>query len=253
MILTVLIGNTHTRFVLFRGRRIVRRYTINTSRLESLPSWVERTKGLSGAVMASVVPKQTLTVYRLLSRETKTLLVSSRSSVPLKLNYHRQKLGVDRLCGAVGGYFCYIHCKEEKERMDLLIVDFGTAVSFNYVSANGEFYGGPIVPGVQIMLESLAQGTGQLPRVTFQVERQTVHRATVPAIRAGVYNLLFGGVRYIIQQLRSEIGEDRRVRVIGTGGGARFFRSQGLFDIIDQDLTSRGLVEIYYFNRRSNG
>ncbi len=251
MIVAVLVGNTNTRLTLFKGRQVVRRYVVSTTGLQSLPVGWECGKRLSGAVMASVVPKQTLPVYRLLSRETKTFLVNSQSAVPLRLNYHRQKLGADRLCVAVGGYFYYIQRMSERARKGLIIVDFGTAVSFNYVSVNGEFYGGPIVPGFQTMLDSLAESTAQLPRVAFQVQERILHRTTVPAMRAGIYNLLCGGIRHIIQRMQAEIGNNRSL-VIGTGGGARFFRRQGPFDIIDQDLASRGLVEIYYFNRRSN-
>lgn len=240
MILTVLIGNTNTRLAFFEGRRLVRAQVVPTSRVEPKLAGLKLGERVEGAAVASVVPKMTLGVYRALSRQVRTVLLSSRTEAPLQINYDRRLLGADRLCAAVGGF--------SRFQKDLIVIDAGTAVNFSVVKQPGVFYGGPILPGATLMLEGLAAGTGRLPRVDFYPRTRVIWRQTVPALQSGVFHLLVGGIRLILRRISAEV-KLRSPLIIGTGGGIRRLVPY-LPEImtIDDNLASRGLAEIYYYN-----
>jgi type III pantothenate kinase len=243
MILTLLVGNTNTRLAVFDRRRLVRVRVIPSGRIDDYLNKIKLSPRIEGAVMASVVPKKTLPVFRILNRQVPTLLVNSRTPVPLKFNYDRKLLGADRLAVAAGGYARF--------QRELVIIDFGTAITFNLVNRYGFFSGGPIVPGPDLMLDALAQGTGRLPRVHWSARARTICTRTKPAIQAGVFNLLIGGLSRILEKVVAEAGGNTQL-VVGTGGAARRFRRYLDIRVVDQNLASRGLAEIYYFNRRQD-
>jgi type III pantothenate kinase len=243
MILTVLVGNTNTRLAVFKQHRLVQSRVIPTSRIDNYFAKFRLNPGIEGAILASVVPKMTLPLMRFLNRQVPTLQVNSRTLVPLKIKYDRGLLGADRLAAAVGGYARF--------HRDLIVIDFGTAITFNLVNRNGVFYGGPIVPGPHLLRNTLAQGTARLPLVSWSARNRTISTRTAPAIQSGVFNLLVGGVSRILSRLSAEAGGENWL-VIGTGGVARCFRRYLNIRVIDENLASRGLAEIYYFNRRQD-
>ncbi|MEO0025859.1 MAG: type III pantothenate kinase [candidate division WOR-3 bacterium] len=245
MILTVIIGNTNSRLAFFEGQRLVRSRVVPTSRLEPVLANLRLSSKITGAAVASVVPKKTLAVYRALSRQVRTMLFNSRTGVPIRVHYNRRLLGADRLCVAAGAFSCY--------HQDLIVIDFGTAITFNAVKMPGVFLGGPILPGAQLMLNGLAAGTGRLPRVDFYPRSRVLSWQTRPAMQSGVFFLLVGGIKLILSRITSEAGLQSPL-VIGTGGGIRHFvrHFREIISIVDQNLASRGLAEIYYYNRRQN-
>jgi len=240
LILTVLIGNSRTRFVWFQARRICRKRIIPSVRvIEYLPQ-LKLNRQTKGASLASVVPKLTLPVYRHLCQETPTLLVTAATKTPLRFHYDRHALGTDRVCAGVAGFTIY--------RRNLIIIDFGTAITINVVTKNGDFLGGPILPGVEMMLSALAQNTSRLAKVPFAIKRRVLSSTTKSAIQAGVFNLLIGGLEHIIKSVCLETRDN--YFVIATGGFAQRFKCHlSSVQAIDEDLASKGLAEIFYLNK----
>ncbi len=245
MILTVLIGNTNTRLTWFEKNRIVRRQIIPTATFNPSSLFNPRSPlSLKGAALASVVPKLTRPVYQVLCDHTPTLLLTAKTPTPLKFHYNRSLLGADRVCVAVGGYLCFPG--------NLIIIDFGTAITVNVVHKEGVFFGGPILPGAELILSSLNEKTSQLPRVTFASRKNPLNFNTRWAIQSGAFNLITGGLNQIIQKVRSRT--KRKYLIIATGGSARqFHRHIKGVKIVDKDLASRGLAQIFYFNYKNGG
>ncbi len=251
MILTVLIGNTNTRLVWWDKARPRRRRVVPTATLQHLLKNDRRdshpqhllpvSENISGIAIASVVPAITRDVYKYFSPSTSTLLVTARTPAPLKILYNRRLLGADRLCAAVGGYLRYAR--------NLIIVDFGTAITFNIVQQEGMFLGGPILPGVQLMLAALTEHTAQLPQVRFSPHNNPLVHTTTTAIRSGVFHLITGGLERIVNLISRET--KRQYFVVATGGGVPSLRHHlRWINKIDPDIASFGLAQLFYLNRR---
>lgn len=249
MILTVLIGNTNTRLCWFKKHRIYRRKTIPTARLTrtrrqktgSVIKAFGSFKKIQGAAVASVVPHLTYPVYRTLRRLVPTMLVTARTPTPLKFRYDRRQIGADRVCAAVGGY--------RRFQDDLIIIDFGTAITVNIIQKDGLFLGGPILPGAEIMLTALAEKTARLPRVNYPLRANPLTLTTRTAIQAGVGNLIIGGLDRIVNEVTRR--SKTQYLIIATGGAAfQFKRHLKWINTIDQDLANSGLAQIFYFNAR---
>ncbi|MCL6465606.1 MAG: type III pantothenate kinase [candidate division WOR-3 bacterium] len=243
MILTVLVGNFNTRLVLWEKNRIKMRKIVPTNQVLERLNRLIPNRALQGAALASVVPKVTLRLYQTLCRHTKTLLVTTRTPTPLKIVYRKKSLGVDRLCAAVGGILRY--------QQNLIIIDFGTAITFNIVHYQEKaLLGGPILPNARIMFTALRDHTAQLPMVELHPRENPFVKSTRTAIQAGVFNLILGGIERIIEQIRCRT--KAHYQIIATGGEAQIFSKKcQLINKVDPELTSFGLAQIYYFNRRT--
>lgn len=248
MILAVLIGNSNTRIACFSGRRLVQQHVVPTPQVRRNPQRIlkfRQARSLDSpgdSALASVVPALTRPVARALARTLgrPPLIVGTRTKTGLRFNYNRRQLGADRLCAAVGAL--------ERYRRNTLVVDFGTAITVNAVTAAGKFLGGAILPGPNLMLRALADNTGRLPRVTPGVRHRATGHNTVTAIRSGVFHLLAGGIARIIDRIRSETG--RNWLIVATGGGAPLFRRHiPAVSRFDPELALRGLAALYDINR----
>ncbi|MEO0071052.1 MAG: type III pantothenate kinase [candidate division WOR-3 bacterium] len=246
MILTVLIGNTNTRLCWFENHRIYRRKVLPTARLTlarrpkaGLVSKVFGSfKNIQGAAVASVVPQLTYPIYLTLRRQVPTLLLTAKTPTPLRFRYDRRLVGADRVCVAVGGYFRF--------QDNLIIIDFGTAITLNIVQKEGIFLGGPILPGAEMIFSALAEKTARLPRVTFAFRANPLTLTTHTAIQAGVGNLIIGGLNRIVSEITRR--RKRDYLIVATGGAAfQFKRHLKWIKTVDQDLANRGLAEIFYF------
>jgi type III pantothenate kinase len=245
MILTIVIGNTNTRFVRFRGRRVVSARELPTVRVcrGSCPQL-----GRAGAVaLASVVPAATQAVRACLravpAREL--LIVGPRTRTGLRFSYRRRDLGADRVCAAVGA-------RHRFPDRNLIVLDFGTATTVNVVLREGIFAGGAILPGIRMSLDALAAGTAGLPRVLPRKIPSPVQHSTRAAMQAGVAGLFTGGVDHIIDQVERDLG--RRFLVVATGGAARSARRcTGRIGLVRPNLASEGLAGLWYLNCGERG
>ena len=151
------------------------------------------------------------------------------------------EVGADRLVNAVGA-----HMRHDGA---LIILDFGTATTFDSVSAEGAYEGGIIAPGIALSLEALHRAAAQLPRIAVKRPERVIGRATVPAMQSGIYWGYVGLIEGIVRRMKAEIAAP--VATVATGGLAGLFGdATAAIDAVDPDMTIRGLREVH---RRNGG
>lgn len=250
VLLVVDVGNTQTHFGTYRGDELVEHWRMSTVRQStadqlgaSLRSLL-RLRGvelseLSGSIVSSTVPELApewaQVGERYLSHETVIVGPGVKTGMPIRLDNPRE-LGADRLVNAVAAY--------DHVQGACVVVDFGTAITYDVVSASGEHLGGLIQPGVEISLEALSDRGAKLPKIDLLPPRAVVGKSTVEAIRAGVLYGFSSAVDGIIDRLREELGHP--FAVIATGGLATTIAPFcDTIDEVDPDLTLKGLRLIW--------
>ena len=222
-ILTVDIGNTSTFFAEISNGKIGRSLRTGTKRTHA--SNVARDlkkrfdlKRIDAIVIASVVPSLGRSLRQTLPRAlgVKTLLIGKDLQVPIVNKYRYPKqVGIDRLVNAYAAY--------QTHRGPAVIIDFGTAITFDAISAKGEYLGGVIAPGIEISLEALFERTALLPKTTLRhVLTTVIGRDTVESIRIGCSTGIGGLCDRMTDRIRRKLG--RKTIVIATGGYASFMK-----------------------------
>jgi type III pantothenate kinase len=253
MLLVVNVNNTHTLVGLYDGEALAVHWRLRTDQARTVDEWVVVLRGLfgewgtarppvDGIVLGSVVPPMNERIEELCRRlfDQAPLVVGPgvRTGVPLLYDNPRE-IGADRIANAVAA--------TERIAGPSIVVDFGTATTFDVVTAKGEYAGGVIVPGIGISLDALIARTAKLPRVELAWPPKVVGRTTVHAIQSGVtygYTALVDGV---VARIRAE--QDPRARVIATGGLAPFIAPHsGTIEAVDEFLTLDGLRIIHARN-----
>lgn len=254
MLLVADVGNTNTVLGLFDGRRLVTSWRLGSSRQNTADEWgilvwnlfsIERRDPaeVTAVVVCSVVPPLTAVVERSLKKlfGVPPLVVGpgTRTGMPILADNPRE-VGTDRIVNAVAG----LERVRDFPGHGLIVVDFGTATTFDCVSPKGEYLGGAIAPGVQISAEALYQRTAKLPRIDIAFPQSMVGKNTVHAMQVGIaygYTALTDG---LVAGLKRELPFP--VRVVATGGFstvlAPYARS---LDEVDENLTLHGLRLIH--------
>ena len=253
MLLVVDVGNTQTHLGTFEGSELVQHWrfaTVRTSTADELGAALRNLLALRGlsfddldaSIVSSTVPQLRPEWSEMAARYLghPLLVVGPGLKTGMSIRYDNpREIGPDRLVNAVAGF--------EKVGGACVVVDFGTAVTHDVVSATGEYLGGVIFPGVEISLEALTERAAALPKVDLTEPRGVLGKSTVDAIRSGVLYGYAGMVDGILTRLREELGA---ARAIGTGGlaGAIVPYCKGI-DEVDELLTLTGLRLIWERNR----
>jgi type III pantothenate kinase len=161
----------------------------------------------------------------------------------LRIRYRNpQEVGADRIANAIAAV--QLH-----PGRDLLVVDFGTATTIEVVTAAGDYLGGAIMPGVGVSAETLASHTAKLPRVEIARPEAALGRSSVESIQSGLFHGHVGAVRHLISLLTIEAFNGERPQIIGTGGFARMFVAESLFDELNPELVLQGLKHAHALNQ----
>ncbi len=256
MLLVVDVGNTQTHFGVFPdGTDVVSEHwrfaTVRESTGDELGAALSNLLGLrglsfadvSGSIVSSTVPQLseqwTVMARRYLGHEMLVVGPAIRTGMPIRIDNPRE-VGADRLVNAVAAY--------ERVQDTCVVVDFGTAITYDAVSAAGEYLGGIITPGAEISIDALYDRAAKLPKVELAEPRGLIGKSTVEAIRSGIVFGFAGQVEAIVARLRHELGAE--TTVIATGGLAGvlvpFIRET--IDEVDDFLTLTGLRLIYERN-----
>src|SRR3954453_747590 len=213
MLLVVDVGNTQTHFGTWRDDELVEHWRFATVRestadelgaaLRSLLELRGVTLGdLTASIVSSTVPQLgpewATMAGRYLSHEMVIVGPGIKTGMPLRYDNPRE-IGADRLVNAVAAY--------DRIQDACIVVDFGTAITYDPVSASGEYLGGIIAPGVEISMEALTERAAKLPKIDLGPPRQLIGKTTVDAIRSGVIFGYAGSVDGIVRRLRAEMGE----------------------------------------------
>jgi type III pantothenate kinase len=198
---------------------------------------------VSGIVMGSVVPPLTGTFMKMAQRYfgMTPLNVDSSVDTGMPILYkHPADVGADRILNGVAAYRLY----GRERQIPLVVVDFGTATTFDAVTAKGEYLGGVICPGVQISADALFQRAAKLPRVDVRKPCEVIGRTTVSAIESGLYYGYVGLVEGVVRRMRAELGAN--TICIATGGLASIIAPDvELIEHVDPDLTLHGLRMVW--------
>lgn len=226
-------NNTNTTFALANRDRILTRKVVPTVKLNGIPFRQDR---LVAVVLSSVVPAATQKLRRWVS--LKPIIVSADIDLGIGVRYPLPKqIGADRLANAVAVTHLY--------SAPAIVVDFGTAVTFDIVNARREYVGGVIAPGLAAVTDYLYQRTALLPRIKLAEPRSVIGKSTVAAMRIGAVVGYRGLVKEILAALRRELGMKRAV-VVATGGYGRLMaRKIPEIQHVNPMLTLEGLRFIY--------
>jgi type III pantothenate kinase len=254
MLLCIDCGNTNTVFSIWDGTRFLGTWRTSTEWqrtadqyfvwLSALMAFRKIEVEIDAVIISSTVPRVVFNLRVLADRYfgCRPLVVGKpdcRLPVPPRVDEGTQ-VGPDRLVNTAGAF--------DRHGGDLIVVDFGTATTFDVVDTDGAYIGGIIAPGVNTSLEALHMAAAALPHVDVSRPQRVVGTNTVACMQSGIWFGYIGLVKEICARIRGE--RDRGMKVIGTGGLAALFgASDVLFDTIEDDLTMHGLTVIHGFNK----
>ncbi len=254
------VGNTNIVIGVYENRRLLRSWRMETNQRKSADEYGMLLnqlfsydgldiRGVNDVIISTVVPSMIYTLQHLSQKyfNRQAIVVGPGIKTGLIVKYDNPKqLGSDRIVTAVAALDQY--------EGHLIIIDFGTATTICAVTANSEFLGGVIAPGIKISSDALFEKTAKLPRVEIESPGRTICRNTTDGIKAGLVYGNVGMVEYIVARMKKELeaytGDGLPISVIATGGMASLMDSEtDCIDHVDKLLTLTGLERIYEKNK----
>ena len=252
MLLVIDAGNTNTSLGVFKGAELVAHWRLTTARSRTVDEYGVHArnlfelagidfKAISAIAIASVVPPLNYTLKTMAETyfHLTPLFVDHTTDAGLKILYEpASDVGADRIVDAVAAV--------EKYGAPCIVVDFGTATTFNTINQQAEYVGGVITPGIMISTDALFERTAKLPRVDIRRPQTVIGSSTITAMQSGLYHGFVGLVDGVLRKMIGEIGGTKPPRVIATGGLASLIATGSEFiELVDDTLTLEGLRLVY--------
>ncbi|MCB9980857.1 MAG: type III pantothenate kinase [Rhodospirillales bacterium] len=254
MLLAIDVGNTNIVFAVFDGdtpRDAWRLHTYARRCGDEYAVFLHQVLGMAGlcfadmddVVISSVVPETHFHLEGFCKKHLHLVPVFiTKDHVPITIDMERpEDVGADRLVNALA---VKMHYGERVGTSGAIVIDFGTATTFDVIDASGAYAGGAIAPGIDLSVNALHSAASKLPKIGVRKPAQAIGKTTVEAMRSGVYWGYVGLIERITGQISAELGT-KKPFVLATGGLATLFEDAGVIDLIDPDLTLKGLLEIY--------
>lgn len=257
MLLAIEQGNTNTLFAVHDGDKWIAQWrsaTESTRTADEYAVWLSQLLemgglglgSLSGCIISSVVPQSIFNLRNLSRRylQVEPLIIGENADLGIEVRIDKpSEAGADRLVNAIGAHIEYPG--------PLIVIDSGTATTFDIVAADGGFEGGIIAPGINLSMQALHDAAAKLPRIAIQrpERNRVVGTDTVTAMQSGVFWGYISLIEGLIRRIKEERGD--HLTVVATGGVVSLFEdATTMIDHYDPDLTIRGLLEIHRRNRR---
>lgn len=249
MLLAADIGNTNITLAAFRGRRLVKRWRLISDPRRSAAAYardlarIGGRRGFEAVIYGSVVPKLDRTFALAVRRRfgVMPIAVTPRSKLGFEIRVDKpSEVGADRLLNSLAAYRLF--------GGPAIVLDFGTATTFDCIAANGDYLGGAILLGPELAAKALRLYTAKLPEVKVAPTRRVIGKNTVECIQAGLYHGYVGMVERVLRLTVLELtrGRRRKVNILATGGLARpFARALPMVRRVVPDLTLLGLRDAY--------
>ena len=260
MIICIDVGNTNIKYAIYDNDVLKFSFRVETdfkktsdeygSQLVNMLKIKEiSTKEIEGGIISSVVPSLDYTIDRMcdlyLGVSPLHIAPGLKSGLNIRCDDARE-VGADRIVNCVSAIVKY------GDGNPMIVIDFGTATTFNIISSNNEFIGGVISPGIKGSLDSLVNGTAKLPRVEIEAPKSIIAKNTVTNMQAGIVFGFAGLVEYIVTRIKKEL-KCEKVQTIATGGFSTVISKEiNCIDVVDKLLTLDGLKYLYDLNTAEN-
>jgi type III pantothenate kinase len=255
MLLAIEQGNTNTLFAVHDGETWISQWrsaTHSSRTADEYAVWLSQLLAMAGlkmdafdgCIISSVVPQSIFNLRNLARRylHVEPLVIGENVDLGIEIRIEKpSEAGADRLVNAIGAHIVYPG--------DLIVIDSGTATTFDVIATDGAMEGCAIAPGINLSMEALHQAAAKLPRVAIQRPRgnTAIGKDTVAAMQSGVFWGYIALIEGLVARIKAEWGKP--MTVIGTGGVASLFHgATSSIDQFDPDLTIRGMLEIYRRN-----
>lgn len=248
------VGNTNIKYALFEKDKLVLSFRVATEHKKTSDEYggqlvsILLNNGIKkddivGGIISSVVPQLDFTLERMcvtyLKFKPLMLVPGLKTGLNLKVD-NAKEVGADRVVNNVSAV--------KKYGAPLIIIDFGTATTFNVINAKSEFIGGVIAPGIKGSLDSLVNGTAKLPRVEIERPQSVIGKNTVTNMQAGIFYGFAGLVEYIVKKIKREL-KSENITTVATGGFSEIIAKEiSCIDYVDKLLTLEGLRYLYELN-----
>ncbi len=253
MILAIDIGNTNIKLGVFDEGKLVHSLRLSSSNrktadeyyytIKNMLSGIVDFSAITGAIMSSVNPHLNYTVEHMITHYfgVNPIIVGGGIKTGLNIKYDNPKeVGADRIVNSVAAYSTY--------GGPCIVVDCGTATTFNVISEKGEFLGGAISFGLKSAAEALGSSAAKLPIVELVTPDKVINKSTITNMQSGIVYGYVGLVEYMVRAIKQELGAPS-VKVVATGGLSEIVSAKSdVFDYVDRTLTLRGLAYLYKLN-----